>query len=185
MPPPLVSAVFPLTLLLVSVSWPLFMVMPPPGELMRNLKPALPAGDQAHLVMAAMVGTTMASVCIVTRSYLVQERGWTREDFKKENRDAIVSMTLTFLISSAIMASAAGTMRPAGIAVEQAIDMVKTLEPLAGPLATVLFVLGIAAAGLSSLFPNYLLGPWLVCDFTNQPRKMNQRRVRIAVALVA
>ena len=163
----------------------MFMVIPGPLELLRSLKPALPERSEAHLVLAAMVGTTMASVCIVARTYLVEERGWGLQDLKAENRDAIVSLSLTFLVGAAIMASAAGTMLSAGIPVVNAIDMVKTLEPLAGRFATALFVTGILAAALSSLFPNYVLGPWLVCDFLNVPRRMDRRPVRIAVGVAA
>jgi Mn2+/Fe2+ NRAMP family transporter len=162
-----------------------FLVIPRPLELLEQLKPAIPAEGQVHLVLAAMVGTTMASVCIVTRSYLVAEKGWTLKDLKVENRDAMLSLTLTFIVSSAIMACAAGTMLPAGIPVENAIDMVKTLEPMAGRFATALFVTGIVAAALSSLFPNYTLGPWLVCDFLNRSRTMSARPVRLGVAAVA
>jgi Mn2+/Fe2+ NRAMP family transporter len=162
-----------------------FIVIPSPQELIASLKPALPQHGEVHLVLAALVGTTMASVCIVSRSYLVDEEKWTLNDLKTENRDAVVSLGLTFLVSSAIMACAAGTMLPAGIPVDQAIDMVKTLEPIAGRFATILFVIGIVAAALSSLFPNYILGPWLVNDFMNRPRKMNDRLVRLGVAGVA
>jgi manganese transport protein len=172
-------------LMAISFLATMLMVMPGPLELVRSLKPALPAQSKAHLVLAAMVGTTMASVCIVTRSYLVAESGWGRHDLEAENRDAIVSLTLTFLVEGAIMASAAGTMLPAGIPVVGAIDMVKTLEPLAGRFATALFVTGIIAAAVSSLFPNYVLGPWLVCDYMNVPRRMDRRPVRIAVVSVA
>ena len=169
----------------VSFIATMFLVIPGPVELIQSLKPALPDQSQAHLVLAAMVGTTMASVCVVTRSYLVAERGWGLEDLKQENRDAIVSLSLTFLVSAAIMASAAGTMLPAGIPVVHAIDMVKTLEPLAGPFATAVFVTGIVAAAVSSLFPNYVLGPWLVCDYLDVPRQMDRTSVRLAVAGVA
>jgi manganese transport protein len=160
----------------------MFIVIPGPAELIRSLRPAMPGRSEAHLVLAAMVGTTMASVCIVARSYLVAERGWGRGDLKAESRDAAVSLGLTFLVGAAIMASAAGTMLPAGIPVVDAIDMVKTLEPLAGRFATALFVTGILAAAVSSLFPNYVLGPWLVCDFLNVPRRMDRWPVRAAVA---
>ena len=169
----------------VSFIATMFLVIPGPVELLQSLKPALPDQSRAHLVLAAMVGTTMASVCVVTRSYLVAERGWGLEDLKLENRDAIVSLSLTFLVSAAIMASAAGTMLPAGIPVVHAIDMVKTLEPLAGPFATAVFVTGIVAAAVSSLFPNYVLGPWLVCDYLDVPRQMDRNSVRLAVAGVA
>ena len=163
----------------------MFLVHPGPIDFIRSLKPAMPDQSTAHLVLAALVGTTMASVCVVTRSYLVAEQGWGLKDLKAENRDAMISLSLTFLVSAAIMASAAGTMLPAGMPVVHAIDMVRTLEPLAGRLATAVFMTGIVAAALSSLFPNYVLGPWLACDYMNVPRKMDHRLVRLAVVAVA
>lgn len=169
----------------VSFIATMFLVIPSPTQLLWELKPAIPQTGDAHLVLAAMIGTTMASVCVVTRSYLVAEQGWTIADLKHENRDAMISLTLTFLVSAAIMACAAGTMKPEGIPVAQAIDMVKTLEPLSGRFATAIFVIGILAAALSSLFPNYVLGPWLVCDYLGLPRQMSRPIIRIAVLLVA
>ena len=41
------------------------------------------------------------------------------------------------------------------------------------------------AAAVSSLFPNYVLGPWLVCDYQNVPRRMDSRPVRVAVGAAA
>lgn len=163
----------------------MFLTIRDPLEVIKGLVPTVPAGGRFHLILAGMVGTTMASVCIVTRSYLVVEKGWTAQDLKEENRDAIISLSLTFLVSVAIMACAAGTMHPQGIEVERAIDMVKTLEPLAGKFATSLFVFGIVAAALSSLFPNYVLVPWLYFDVRNQPRQMQSVAIRWAVVAVA
>jgi Mn2+/Fe2+ NRAMP family transporter len=56
--------------------------------------------------------------------------------------------------------------------VDNAIDMVKLLEPLAGRFAISIFVAGIVSAGLSSLFPHLLLAPWFFADITNRPRNM-------------
>jgi Mn2+/Fe2+ NRAMP family transporter len=169
----------------VSFVATMLMVIPGPIELLRSLRPGVPDNATAHLTLAAIVGTTMASVCVVARSYVVAESGWRLKDLKIENRDAILAMALTFLVSAAVMASAAGTMLPADIPVSNAIDMVKALEPLAGSFATALFVTGIVAAALSSLFPNYVLGPWLVCDYLNVPRKMDHPYVRAAILAVA
>ena len=163
----------------------MFMVVPAPAEIIKGLVPKVPAEGNAHLILAGLVGTTMATVCVVTRSYLVAEKGWGLKDLKAENRDAIISLVLTFFVSASIIACAAGTMFPRGIAVENAIDMVKTLEPLAGRFATSIFVMGIIAAALSSLFPNYILAPWLICDYFNIPRKMDRASIRIAVFLIA
>ena len=82
------------------------------------------------------------------------------------------------------MASAAGTLHMKGIYVDNAIEMVSTLEPLAGRFAIALFVTGIIAAGLSSIFPNMLLLPWLICDYKGMPRDLTTKLFRLLVTLV-
>jgi Mn2+/Fe2+ NRAMP family transporter len=89
---------------------------------------------------------------------------------------------MMFVLSAAIMACAAGTLFPLGLEINNAIDMVKLLEPLAGRFAISIFVTGIISAGLSSLFPHILLAPWLIADITNRPRNM-RRGYNRAIAL--
>lgn len=156
-----------------------------PQAILASLPPGIPPGNEGHLMLAGMVGTTMASVVIVARSYLVDAQGWRLKDLRTERRDAGLSLFLTFVVSAAIMASAAGTMFPVGLRVESAIDMVRTLEPLAGDFAASIFVIGLVAAGLSSLFPGYVLGPWLLLDYLDRPRDLTQPWVRVLVAAVA
>lgn len=163
----------------------MMLVIPSLEDIVQGMVPGLPSDGVASLALAGLVGTTMASVVIVSRSYLVAEKGWKLKDLKSENRDAILSLVLTFIVSAAIMASAAGTLFVRGIPVRDAIDMVGILQPLAGDFAATLFTLGIIAAALSSLFASYLLGPWMVCDYLNVPRRMDHPYVRAGVLLLA
>jgi len=159
----------------------MFMVIPEPSEVIKGLIPKIPNAPGALLIMAGMVGTTMGAILYVVRSILVQEKGWKKENFKQERRDAIVSVSLMFILSVAVMAAAAGTLHPLGLKVDNAIDMVKLMEPLAGRLAVSVFVGGIVCAGLSSLFPIVLLAPWLFADFNNKPRNMKSTSTRLLV----
>lgn len=159
----------------------MFMVIPEPSEVIKGLIPRIPNAPGALLIMAGMVGTTMGAILYVVRSILVQEKGWKKENFKQERRDAIISVSMMFILSVAVMAAAAGTLHPLGLKVDNAIDMVKLLEPLAGRLAVSVFVAGIVCAGLSSLFPIILLAPWLFADFNNKPRKMRSTSTRLLV----
>ena len=159
----------------------MFMVIPEPSEVIKGLVPRIPEAPGALLIMAGMVGTTMGAILYVVRSILVQEKGWKEEDHKQERRDATISVILMFVLSVAVMAAAAGTLHPLGLKVENAIDMVKLLEPLAGRLAISVFVAGIVCAGLSSLFPIILLAPWLFADFNNKPRNMKSTSTRLLV----
>jgi len=159
----------------------MFMVKPDPVEVISGLIPSIPEAPGALLLMSGMVGTTMGVVIFVARSILVHEKGWTKDDLKQERKDAIISASLMFILSVSIMAAAAGTLHPLGLKVENAIDMVKLLEPLAGRFAISIFVAGIICAGLSSLFPIILLAPWFFADFRNKPRKMRSSGTRLLV----
>ena len=63
--------------------------------------------------------------------------------------------------------------------------MITLLEPLAGPLAVSIFAAGIVAAGVSSQFPNVLMLPWLICDYTETERDMTLPKYRIMVFLIS
>jgi Mn2+/Fe2+ NRAMP family transporter len=161
-----------------------FMIVHDAGEIFRGLVPNIPSNGKPEIIIAGMVGTTMAAVVLVSRSMIVAEKGWTPGDFAIERRDALISSTVLFLISGAIMASAAGSLHVQGIRVDNAIEMVNTLKPLAGRFALAVFVTGIIAAGLSSIFPNMLLLPWLISDYRNMNRDMKAPLFRILAFVV-
>jgi len=161
------------------------MVVNQSGTALLDFFPKLPEGDTIGLVVAGIVGTTMAGVCLTSRSILVQEEGWGVEDFKTENKDAMSSMVMTFLISFAIMISATGTLYFQDIQINDATDMMHALGPWAGDFALTLFTLGIIAAGLSSIFPNLLLFPWLLADYANTKRDMKRPLYKFIVITIA
>ena len=167
-----------------------FIMLPPPMEMIKGMIPNLPnvpadAGKGPFLVIASMVGTTVFSGLFIIRTTLVKEAGWTIKDLKQQRNDAIVSATLMFVISTSIMAAAAATLYVAGEGLTEAYEMIGLLEPLAGKLATAIFTLGIVAAGVSSQFPNVLMLPWLLCDYSDSKREMTLPKYRIMVFLIS
>jgi len=167
-----------------------FILMPPPIDIVKGMVPNLPevAADQGKgpfLVIASMVGTTVFSGLFIIRTTLVKEAGWSLSDLKKQRNDAIVSVSLMFVISLAIMAAAAGTLFKEGLGLTEASQMITLLEPLAGKFATAIFAFGIIAAGVSSQFPNVLMLPWLLCDYNHTERKMTLPKYRIMVLLIS
>ena len=167
-----------------------FFMMPPPVEILKGLIPNVPevsadAETGSFLVIASMVGTTVSSALFIVRTTLVKEAGWTIGDLKIQRNDAIVSATMMFVISGAIMASAAGTLYVEGLGLDRASQMIELLEPVAGSLATAVFAIGIVAAGVSSQFPNVLLLPWLWCDYHQSPRTMTLPKYRIMVFVIS
>ena len=167
-----------------------FILMPPPIDIVKGLVPSLPEvpldqGKGPFLVIASMVGTTVFSGLFIIRTTLVKEAGWTIADSRQQRNDAIVSVTMMFIISGTIMAAAAGTLHAEGLGLERASQMIALLEPLAGSFATAIFVVGIVAAGVSSQFPNVLMLPWLLCDYNNSAREMTLPRYRIMVLVIS
>ncbi len=167
-----------------------FILMPPVVEIAQGLVPTLPEvplddGRGPFLVIASMVGTTVFSGLFIIRTTLVKEAGWTLADSNQQRNDAIVAVAMMFIISGSIMAAAAGTLYREGLGLDQAVQMIGLLEPLAGSLTTSIFVVGIVAAGVSSQFPNVLLLPWLLCDYYQLERDMTLPRYRIIVLVIS
>ena len=167
-----------------------FILMPPPVEIANGLLPTLPdvpldEGGGPFLVIASMVGTTVFSGLFIIRTTLVKEAGWTIADADKQRNDALVAVTMMFVISGSIMAAAAGTLHAEGLGLDNASRMIGLLEPLAGSFATTIFVVGIVAAGVSSQFPNVLMLPWLLCDYNQSERDMTLPRYRIIVFVIS
>ena len=167
-----------------------FILMPSPIEILRGLIPSVPKVDAPQsagplLVIASMVGTTVFSGLFIIRTTLVKEAGWTLQDERTQRNDALFAVFMMFLISAAIMAAAAGTLHVQGLGLSRASQMIELLEPLAGPLATSLFAVGIIAAGVSSQFPNVLMLPWLLCDYNETERDMTLSKYRLMVFAVS
>jgi len=168
----------------------LFIMMPPPLDIIKGLVPSVPEiGAESEktplLIIASMVGTTVFSGLFIIRTTLVKEAGWALKDYKKQRNDAAFSVTLMSIISMAIMASAAGSLYVEEIVLSQASQMIELLEPLAGSLAVTIFALGLVAAGVSSQFPNVLMLPWLICDYRGTERNMTLGKYRIMVFLIS
>jgi len=109
-------------------------LMPPAMEILQGMVPnILDTGDDknAFLVIASMVGTTVFFGLFILRTILVKEAGWTMADLKTQNRDALFSAFLMFIVSTSIMAAAAATVA--------------------------IFTIGLIAAGVSSQFLNVAL----------------------------
>lgn len=162
-----------------------FLVIENPADILVGMIPSIPNETNAGLIVAGMIGTTMGGVLYVIRSVTVKEKNWDISHVKNEKKDAFVSALLMFLLSIAIMAAAAGTLHPLGLKVDNAIDMVKLLEPLAGKFAISLFVAGLVAAGISSLFPHYMLVPMLLADYENKRLDLSTFRNRGIVIFYA
>ncbi len=159
------------------------MVVPSWRDIISGLVPSAPKEPGASLLVAGMAGTTFSSAMLYCRSITVKAKGWRLAQAKTASSDAFVSVSMMFLLSIAIMICAAGTLYVMNKPIENAIDMVRTLEPLAGKFAISLFIIGIVGAGVSSLIPTVLIAPWVIADYTNVQINPKSRMSRIFVGL--
>jgi Mn2+/Fe2+ NRAMP family transporter len=167
-----------------------FIMMPPPIDIIKGMIPNIPpvavdSGTSSFLVIASMVGTTVYPGLFIIRTTLVKEAGWNTTHLKQQRTDALVSVSMMFIISASIMAAAAGTLYKEGRVLTEAAEMITLLEPLVGSFATAIFAIGIIAAGVSSQFPNVLLLPWLLCDYSHSERNMTLTKYRIMVFIIS
>jgi Mn2+/Fe2+ NRAMP family transporter len=163
-----------------------FMVKPSFSALAEGIIPSIPDTPGAFGLIAAIAGTTCSAAVFIMRSTVVAEKGWGIKDLKTEKRDSFVSASMMLLLSGVIMAVAAGTLHISGLKLENTVEMIELFEPLGGKLAAFVLIIGIAGAGLSTIFPIVLIAPWLIADYTGKPRNIrsSQSRWLIFIALL-
>ena len=165
---------------LVSV----FVTMPDVATLAKAAKPMLPTDGKSLLMLAAFVGTTMAAPTFVTRPLLIREKKLTVADVGRQRADSWFSAFMMFVISGSIVFVATGALWAHGKGIDKILDMAGTLEPLAGKAAVVIFMLGVLAAGLSSIFPILMVAPILLSDYKSGKMETNTPLFRV-ICLVA
>jgi Mn2+/Fe2+ NRAMP family transporter len=175
--------VFFVTIMGLSFMVSLFLVYPLPSEIAQGLVPSIPDVEGGKMLVAAFVGTTMASATFLSRPLFIQGKGWTIKDLKQQKNDSITAAVLVFIISASIMAVACGALFHQGKPVTHVVDMVYTLEPIAGRFALTLFFFGTLSAGLSSIFPCLLIAPLLLADYQSGQLDTNSRQFRVITAI--
>lgn len=161
----------------------LFMVYPLPMEVVKGLIPSVPKVEGGKMMVAAFVGTTMAAATFLSRPLFIKGKGWTIKNRNQQKNDAITAAVLVFIISASIMAVASGALFNQGQPVTKVLDMVNTLEPVAGKFALTLFFFGTLSAGLSSIFPCLLIAPILLADYQSGELDTTSKQFRIITAI--
>ena len=88
----------------------LFLVHPLPKDVIAGLIPSIPDVPGGKMLVAAFVGTTMASATFLSRPLFVKGKGWTIKNLDQQKKDSITAAILIFVISGTIMAVSAGAL---------------------------------------------------------------------------
>lgn len=171
------------TIMGLSFILSMFMVLPSPKDILTGFIPRIPPGG--NLMVAAFVGTTMAAPTFIVRPIILKEKGWTKDNSKEQEKDALTSGIFLFIISASIMVAATGALFYRGITIKSVLDMVYALEPVAGKMAVIIFMMGAMSAGLSSVFPILMVLPLLIGDYKNGKMEPQSVLFRVLAAVAS
>lgn len=160
-----------------------FIMLPTAKEIGEGLIPSIPNVSDGKMLVAAFVGTTMASATFISRPLFTKSKGWDVNNLSDQRKDAIWAAVLIFIISASIMGVATKVLFHNGKVIEKVIDMVYTLEPVVGRMAVVVFFLGILSAGLSSIFPILMIAPMMIADYKDGELNTQSNNFKIIAAI--
>jgi manganese transport protein len=130
------------------------------------------AGPESVLVATGILGATVMPHAIFLHSALTQQRivagntAQMRRLYRFELVDVLVAMGLASLINMSMLIMAAATFYDTGMTHVATIEEAyRTLEPLLGPAASVIFAVSLLAAGLSSSSVGTMAGQIIMQGF--------------------
>ncbi len=171
-------------LMLLAFLITLIEVKPDPMEVTKGLLiPQIPKNSVGLIV--AFMASCFSIVGAFYTSYLVQERRKANKGVKdgSKNSSLTVIIILGFL-SAIVMICAGAILYPKGIEVKTATDMSMALEPAFGVYAAAVFLLGLFAAGFSSIVGNATVGGTLLSDAFGSGGSFSSNKTRIYIAMV-
>jgi Mn2+/Fe2+ NRAMP family transporter len=137
--------------------------------------PDLPVTRDALYIAVATVGTTLAPWGLAfIQSYAVNKRLHVC-DLRYERVDVVVGAVLTGVIGLFVVVACAATLHPTGVAIHDAADAARALQPLAGGAAATLFALGFLGAALLAMAIVPLSTAYSICEALGQPADIDER----------
>lgn len=138
--------------------------------------PSVP--DGSILVVVGLIGTTVVPYNLFLHASAVGEKWSGAESLGTARRDLFGSIALGGAISMAILLTSAGTIFGTGVEVENAGQMATQLEPLLGGWATLVFSVGLLAAGTTSAITAPLAAAYATAGALGWERDLRSPRLR-------
>lgn len=136
-------------------------------------------------LIVAFMASCFSIVGAFYTSYLVQERK-KMTNIKQTNRtnSSITGILVLGFLSAIVMISAGAILFPLDIEVNTATDMSLALKPAFGDYASAVFLIGLFAAGFSSIIGNASIGGTLLSDALGYGSDFSTPNTRRIIALV-
>ncbi|MBP7052632.1 MAG: divalent metal cation transporter [Phycisphaerae bacterium] len=143
-------------------------------------------GVQDPLVLVAgLLGTTFSVAAAFFQGNLVREKGWTVRDYDRSIGDSIVGVAVLTCVSAVIMTTSATLLQ--GRQANDISVLATQLKPLLGPVAGVLFSVGLLAVAMNPFVINAMIGGAILADGLGKPARMSDpwsRRFTVVVLLI-
>lgn len=153
-----------------------------PTKLAGGLVPSVPEEGEVTLARA-MFATTFSVVAAFYQAYLVQAKGWKRENVRTAIHDTWFGIGLLCGLSLIILMGAAETLYGTGRNFSGVGELAGQLRQVLGEGGIYIFCAGLAAASFSSFIVNALIGGSLLVDGLGYSTEPNGKPVRIATAV--
>ncbi len=143
------------------------------------LTPSIDKGQ--WLIILGLIGTTVVPYNLFLHASLVKEKWSKSDDLKHVRVDTFISVLTGGLISMAIIIAATGLQ---GTGVNNAQDLALSLQPIYGSFSTLIFSIGIIAAGITSAITAPLAAAYVVQGCMGWNKDLKDWRFRAVWVLV-
>lgn len=145
--------------------------------------PKVPSGSTGIII--AFMASCFSIVGAFYTSYLVQARKKTEKgDLKSSRHSSLTGIIVLGVLSAILMICAAAILQPLGIEVSTATDMSLALRPAFGEAASAVFLIGLFAAGFSSIIGNATIGGSLMSDALGFGSDFSSNKTKLLIAFV-
>ncbi len=169
-------------LMLISFLLTIVMSVPNIGSVAIGLIPRIPEGSEYLII--TLTASSFSIVGAFYQSYLVREKGWTKENVKDGIEESRAGIIILGLLSTMVMVAAAAVLKGNSVEVKSAADLGMALEPLFGSFTSKVFMIGFFAASFSSMIGNATIGGVILSDTFFHKYDLSSTNARSMIAVV-
>ena len=152
-------------------------------EAVNGVVPSIPPGGA--LLVVALVGTNFSLNAAFFTSYGTHERGRTRTQYKQTTiADTIPGIIAPGIMTSLVIIVAAAVLGRQNAEAQTLVGLAKIFEPIAGPVGSTIFALGLSGAAFSAMVANATAGGTMLSDALGKgpsPSTLTAKRTSAAI----
>lgn len=128
-----------------------------------GVMPTVPPGSA--LLVVALVGTNFSLNAAFFTSYGIHERGRTRAEYRRTTiADTVPGIVAPGIMTALVIVVAAAVLGRENAEATSLVGLAKIFEPIAGPVGSTIFALGLSGAAFSSMVANATAGGTMLSD---------------------